>query len=245
MGSPKLPPLPKPIPWTYDPTFIPVSTKGRESFDLAAQVTFNVLCQRCEDLLRKSPELPKIPLFVADRSSIPVEAQLEIDVSLLRDSAAGGCYLCTLLSRETQRSYGATEQMPPFQSIAPHLVCSRLVAPVDAGTSADMDEGHEDDHTYGSTHGVTLTNRHEGGNFYATFFIRHPRTSAPPSAFCPSIYTGSDECLERCRMWLQNCLESHSECHSNPSPETPTRLIEIMGPQEDWLSRQLRRNILH
>lgn len=232
MEPPKLPPLARPVPWTYDPTFVPVSARERESFDLTAETTFNVLCQWCENLLRKSPKLPEIPLFTEDSSTIPIEGQIEIDESLLRDSALGGCYLCTLVLRETQRSYGATEKTPPFRSVAPYVVWSRLVAPVDQGIAGDMDEGFEDDYTYGSTHGVTLATRHEGGNFYSTFLIQHPRTSEPPSAFCRSIYTGSDECLERCRVWLQDCLESHSECHHSLPSKVPTRLIEIMNPRE-------------
>ncbi|CAN9115080.1 unnamed protein product [Alternaria alternata] len=87
MEPPKLPPLARPVPWTYDPTFVPVSARERESFDLTAETTFNVLCQWCENLLRKSPKLPEIPLFTEDSSTIPIEGQIEIDESLLRDSA--------------------------------------------------------------------------------------------------------------------------------------------------------------
>ena len=93
-----------------------------------------------------------------------------------------------------------------FISTTLRLVCSRLVGTVDAGVVADMGEDYEDDDIHDSTHRVTLTNRHDGGNFYTAMFIRHPRTSEPPSNFCRSIYTGSDECLERREVWLQECL---------------------------------------
>jgi hypothetical protein len=158
-----------------------------------------------------------------------MEGQLKVDVGLLLDSAVRGCYVCTLLLRETQRSNGATMPTLPSKSIYSYLLCSRSL--VSAGTRGNEDRRcYEDD--YGATHGIILTDCHELGNSYVTLFVRHPSTSKPPHAFCRSIYTGSDECLERCKLWLQHCLESHPKCHHGSSPKAPTRLIEIRGPHE-------------
>jgi hypothetical protein len=197
MEPPKLSPLPRPVPWACDPTFIPVGVKERESYELTVEATFDFLCQRCEDLLRNTPDTPKISIDGVTESDITMEGQLKVDVGLLLDSAVRGCYVCTLLLRETQRSNGATMPTLPSKSIYSYLLCSRSL--VSAGTKGNEDRRcYEDD--YGATHGIILTDCHELGNSYVTLFVRHPSTSKPPHAFCRSIYMGSDECLERCKL---------------------------------------------
>jgi hypothetical protein len=123
MEPPKLPLPPRPVPWAYDPTFIHVAAKERESYDLTVKATFDFSCQRCEDLLRNTPDILRISIDGVTEPDVTMEGQLKVDVGLLHDSAVRGCYVCTLLLRETQRSNGANMQILPSQSVSSYLLC--------------------------------------------------------------------------------------------------------------------------
>jgi hypothetical protein len=79
---------------------------------------------------------------------------------------------------------------------------------------------------------ITITWRSRRGYSHALMGLDSAISSEPQYLPCSSIFTGSDECIKRCRLWLQQCVESHPECQRSAPLKPPTRLIEILGPQD-------------
>jgi hypothetical protein len=198
-----LPPIPRPVPWTWNLDFLPVSAVERASLDLAAKASFNVLCQDCKSI----PSATSGPPASNAPKQIDENVRRKINLNQLCKSAAKGCHLCTLLLREV--SVLGTSDENHFKDETPVIISME-------------NDGHQ----------LILTSGC-GRDARSTLLSLNPSvTSEPHELPCSSVFTGSDECIQRCKLWLQQCLVNHPKCRHRTPAIPPTRLVEILGSRE-------------
>jgi hypothetical protein len=198
-----LPPLPRPVPWTWDLDFLPASAEERASLDLTAKASFNVLCQDCKSIHSATSGPPALTAS----KQIDEAVRREIGLNQLCKPATEGCHLCTLLLRELS-VFGTLDESHFKDEIW-------IVISVNNG-------GHE----------LILTRRH-GQDARSILLCPKPSVTLEPQELpCESIYTGSYECIERCKLWLQQCVENHPKCRRRTTIDPPIRLVQILGPKE-------------
>jgi hypothetical protein len=209
-----LPPLPRPEQLAKLPRFLSVNADERATFDLTAKASFNVLCQDCKSMLPTT-----FKLLASDTlRQIDQDFPRERKVHQLCKSAADGCHLCTLLLIKIPNIIAGPSDYNRWKD---ETLVSMEVQPIAHNFTFPQDE-----HELIFTHkGVQETHRR------LTLKTEPYTASEPQKLPCRSIFTGSDECIERCRLWLQQCVESHGDCRRRTPLNPPTRLVEILGPE--------------
>jgi hypothetical protein len=221
MGT--LSPLPRPEPWTRRPSFLSVNAEERATFDLTAKASFNVLCQDCKNILPVPFELPASDTL----RQIDQGFHRECKVHQLCKSAADGCHLYTLLLTEIPEIIAGTSN---FNRWKDGTVVSMEVRPIAHHSSGNPVQRNQDELMFMFMFMFTYKGVQET-HHDLTLKMKPSITSEPHELPCRSIFTGSDECIERCRLWLQQCVESHPECRRRTPLNPPTRLVEILDAE--------------